>query len=136
MIQGKDPNMGTLAQFAVDDDSKPIAIANLLKFHELAIYPAGVAEIEAGLTGRQAYKIYAESFLERIVRLGGRSLYWGDSKACFIGESDWDAVWVNYFPSFAVLQEATRGPEFDEMNRHRAAGLDHQVAIATKPLIP
>src|SRR6185369_576886 len=61
------------------DDGKPIAIVNLLKFHDQAQYPAGSAEAAEGLTGRDAYRRYVAGWVALIAEFGGEQVYWGDT---------------------------------------------------------
>lgn len=115
------------------DDGGPIAIINLLKFHDFAAYPSDAPEASLSLTGREAYSKYAEAFENLIAKDGAQSLYWGDTIGYAIGEGEWDAIWVNQFPNLAALRKASADPSYGEMHRHRAAGLSHQEAIATRP---
>jgi len=135
MVQTKFSTEEQVQALIDSDDGGPIAIANLLKFKEKAQYPAGAAEAPLGLSGREAYQLYADAFLELIADFGARSLYWGDTIAYAIGEGEWDAVWVNHFPSFDALRAASTDPRYADMHRHRDAGLAYQHAIATRPTI-
>ena len=123
-----------IAALAAEDDGGPIAIANLLKFHVTAQYPAHAAEASLGRSGRGAYQVYAEAFVALIAEFGGSTIYWGDTVGYAIGQGDWDAVWINRFPNLAALRAASADPRYAEMHRHRDAGLDHQHAIVTRPL--
>ena len=120
------------ALFAADGGG-PVAITNLLKFKEKADYPAGATEASHGMTGREAYRLYADAFIDLIAEFGGRTVYWGDTLGYAIGAGDWDAVWINRFPDLQALRAASTDPRYAEMHRHREAGLAHQHAIATRP---
>lgn len=106
---------------------------NPFEFHAAARYPASAAEASLGLSGREAYWCYAELFAALIGQHGARKVYRGDAVGFAIGDGDWDAVWINRFPSFAVLRAISADPRYAEMHMHREAGLAHQHANLTRP---
>ncbi len=122
-----------IAALMARDDGGPIAIANLLKFHSSAQYPPDSKEASLNLSGKEAYRKYAEAFRSLIAEFGGATVYWGDTIAYAIGAGEWDAVWINRFPSLDALRAASTDPRYAEMHRHRDAGLDYQEAIVTRP---
>ena len=124
---------GQRASLAAADDGEPIAMVNLLKFHAAAQYPAGSREAALGLSGRAAYRQYVDGFLTLIEEYGGSQVYWGDTAGYMIGQGEWDAVWINHFPSYARLEEITRDPRYAALKVHRVAGLAYQNAIVTRP---
>jgi uncharacterized protein (DUF1330 family) len=114
------------------DDGRPIAIVNLLKFHDQAQYPAGSAEAAEGLTGRDAYRRYVAGWVALIAEFGGEQVYWGDTVGYMIGDGPWDAVWINRFPSFAAVTAAASDPRYAALAVHRKAGLACQEALVNR----
>jgi len=130
----KDSNDEQIAALNAKDDGRPIAITNLLKFHDRARYPEDAPEASLGRSGRAAYQAYAQAFVALIAEFGGSTVYWGDAVGYAIGNGVWDAVWINRFPNLAAVRAASTDPRYAEMHRHRDAGLDYQHAIVTRPL--
>jgi hypothetical protein len=64
------------------------------------------------------------------------SLFLGDTEAYIAGSREWDAGWVNYFPSRAIFKAIGADPRYMPMYVHRQAGLAYSDVIVTKPLIP
>ena len=112
---------------------EPIAMLNLLKFKEEAEYEDGRA---SGLSGREAYGLYAEGFRRVMEPKGVTILYSGDVKGVMIGEGAddaWDAVALIQYPSTRVMLEMLRDPDYQAVQIHRAAGLEGQVLIECGP---
>lgn len=115
------------------EDEGPIAIVNLLKFYADARYPQDAPEYGNVNSGRDAYHLYAKAFMELMADKGAHTAYYGDAECYIIGNGEWDAVWINHFPSRAAFKSVRHDPRYKEMYRHREAGLDYQEAIVTRP---
>ena len=70
---------------------EPVAMLNLLKFRDRAVYEDGG---DAGRTGREAYEVYAAEFRRLMEPRGVRVLYAGEARGVMIGEAEgaWDAL--------------------------------------------
>ncbi|GAB3271812.1 DUF1330 domain-containing protein [Parahaliea aestuarii] len=106
----------------------PIAMLNLLKFKEKAVYEDGRA---TDLSGREAYGLYGQAFKEIMSPKGVKILYSGDVRGALIGMGDdlWDAVAIIQYPSTQVMLDMLRNEEYQLAQQHRAAGLEGQLLI-------
>jgi uncharacterized protein (DUF1330 family) len=107
---------------------EPIAMLNLLKFRDRAVYEDGRA---ADLSGREAYARYGKAFTEIMGPQGVKILYSGEVRGLLIGEGDdlWDAVALIEYPSTQVMLDMLKNEEYQQAQQHRAAGLEGQLLI-------
>lgn len=96
-----------------------------------ARYPAGSPEAAEGLSGRAAYLRYVAGFVVLIAEFGGEQVYWGETLGYLIGNGDWDAVWINRFPSYTIFEAIRDDPRYAALKVHREAGLAYQDAVIT-----
>jgi uncharacterized protein (DUF1330 family) len=106
----------------------PIAMLNLLKFREKAVYADGR---RSDLTGEQAYRLYGQAFREIMGPRGVKVLYSGEVKGLLIGDGHdlWDAVALIQYPSTDVMLAMLRDESYQRAQQHRAAGLEGQLLI-------
>ena len=120
---------------ALTRDPSPtrIAMLNLLKFREKAIYKDGRAE---NISGREAYMRYAGAMTKIVEREGGRILFTGRIAGVVIGEIEgvWDVAAIMEYPSRAAFQRIVTLPEVAEIGVHREAGLEGQLLIMTESI--
>ena len=114
-----------------DSSSTKIAMLNLLKFREKAIYKDGRVE---NISGREAYMRYAAAMTKIVEREGGRILFSGRIAGLVIGEVGdiWDVAAIMEYPSRAAFQKIVTLPEVAEIGVHREAGLEGQLLIMTE----
>jgi uncharacterized protein (DUF1330 family) len=107
---------------------EPIAMLNLLKFKDRAVYADGR---ESDLTGREAYALYGQAFQDIMGPKGVRVLYSGEVRGLLIGQGDdlWDAVALIQYPTTQVMLDMLRNEEYQRAQQHRAAGLEGQLLI-------
>jgi len=107
---------------------EPIAMLNLLKFRDKAVYSDGRP---TELTGEQAYRLYGQAFKEIMGPKGVKVLYSGAVKGLLIGDGDdlWDAVALIQYPSTDVMLAMLRDETYQHAQQHRAAGLEGQLLI-------
>ncbi len=122
---------------ALRDDPRegPIAQVNLLKFKPKATYPERHELHDAGLTGAEAYRKYGDGFAGAAAELGAVCLLSGQVERYFIGQGDWDAVLVMFFPTRAKFIEMLNHPLYAQMHVHRDAGLLCQELLSTEPMV-
>jgi len=122
--------------FRDDPYDGPIAQVNLLKYRVHAAYKPGDQEHGEGISGAVAYQRYADAFGVAAAEVGGTCLLMATTERYFIGAGDWDGVMVMHFPNrhafIATLNHAT----YQDMHRHRDAGLLAQELITTRPSTP
>ena len=121
--------------FDNEDDGKPIYMVNLLKFRDKAEYKDGR---ETSLTGREAYRLYAEVFEKYLIDLGGEITFVSEVSRLTIGkvENLWDSIAIAKWPSKKIMGESMNPnePHILEAYQHRSAGLEGQLNIETKEL--
>ena len=111
---------------------KPIAMLNLLKFKDRAVYEDGRP---TEVTGAEAYALYAKAFQEIMGPRGVKILYAGETRGVLIGAGDdlWDEVAIIEYPSTQVMLDMLRDEEYQQAQQHRAAGLEGQLLIECGP---
>ncbi len=126
------PTGDQVSAFRDRASGEPIAMLNLLKFREKAVYEDGR---DCDLSGEQAYKLYADAFREIMEPRGVRILYAGETRGVLIGAGDdlWDEVAIIQYPSTQVMLDMLRDETYQEAQQHRAAGLEGQLLIECGP---
>src|SRR5271156_5504769 len=127
------PTADGIQALARDSSSAKIAMLNLLKFREKAVYKHGRAD---NITGREAYQRYANAMTKIVEREGGRILFAGRIAGVVIGEVEgvWDVAAIMEYPSRAAFERIVTLPEVQEISVHREAGLEGQLLIMTESL--
>ncbi|MBD3649055.1 MAG: DUF1330 domain-containing protein [Pseudomonadales bacterium] len=107
---------------------EPIQMLNLLKFKQVASYEEGD---NVGISGQDAYHLYAAGFRRVMEPKGCRVLYSGDARGFLIGEGEgeWDAVMLIEYPSTQVMLDMFRDEEYQKVQVHRVAALEGQLLI-------
>jgi uncharacterized protein (DUF1330 family) len=107
----------------------PVVMLNLLKFKP-------IAEGEEG-SGAEAYARYGSAVVKLIEDRGGKVLWSGRPEAVLIGgeNDEWDAVAIVEYPSARTLFDMAASVEYQEIHKHREAGLERTVLIACKSTI-
>jgi uncharacterized protein (DUF1330 family) len=127
------PTVEGLQALSRDGSSAKIAMLNLLKFRDKAVYKDGRAD---DISGREAYQRYAGAMTKIVEREGGRILFTGRIAGLVIGsvEGLWDVAAIMEYPSRAAFQRIVTLPEVQEIGVHREAGLEGQLLIMTETL--
>ena len=118
--------------FRDDPYDGPIAQVNLLKFRVKAEYPEGAPEHGRDEPGAAAYPRYADAFGVAAAEVGAHCLLMGEVERYFIGQGDWDAVMVMHFPNRRAFIATLNHETYQEMHRHRDAGLLCQELLTTR----
>jgi hypothetical protein len=103
----------------------PIHMLNLVKFRELAIYPPDHANHGAGLTGREAYAIYARGFQD-LMRQDGAAMVWQAPMECVVTgpPGEWDEAFVMGYPDSATFMAMVRNEVYiRDVVPHRTAAV-------------
>lgn len=124
------PNQEQMQGFMQPGPDGPIYMVNLLKYKDVAEYEDGR---KTGLTGRQAYEIYAGAVAELLVEFGGGMIFGGEVSRLMLGEVEdlWDEVAIAMYSSRKAMLEMMMSPTMQEIGQHRAAGLAGQLNIET-----
>ena len=90
------------------------------------------------MTGREAYKIYAEFVKNHLQNIGGDLILHTDVTRMAVGEVEelWDVVAIAKWPSRQIMGEnmMPNDPKYLEAYQHREAGLAGQLNIETKEI--
>ncbi len=109
----------------------PIEMLNLVRFNDLAQYPADHEYAAQGLTGAQAYSEYAKYSSPIFTRVGGKNIWSGDMEAVLTGPVDekWDAAFIAAYPNSGAFFEMVTDSDY------RMAVVHRQAAVLTSRLI-
>ena len=118
------------AFFSTPEDG-PFVMVNLLKFKPKADYADGS---DADISGFEAYLRYGRKVRHHIIMVGGTPGYSGPVTGLMLGEVEelWDMIALAEYPSLAAMQEMVQSAEYQEIAKHRDAGLAGQLNIKTK----
>ncbi len=108
------------------EDDGPVYMLNLMKYRDEADYGEGG---ETGVTGREADDRYAP--VEILTEIGAAVCFFGDVVA---SSEDWDRVGIVRYPSRRAFIEMQSMPRFKDRHRHKEAGMDRTIVMATLPL--
>ncbi len=125
------PRDEQLKEFIEKVQPGPLTMLNLLKFKEKAVYADGR---ETNLSGAEAYGLYGLEMGKMIQADGGRSVFAAATNTLVIGEGEleWDMVAIAEYASLESFQKIMSSPEYQEIAKHREAGLAHQLLINLK----
>jgi len=124
------PSFEQLMPLATDATPGPIAMVNLLKYRDKAVYADGRPD---DISGRDAYMRYIVQMIPIVESAGGRILFSGSVKALVVGEAEelWDDVGIAEYPSRTEFHRIATSPEVQAIGVHREAGLAGQLLILT-----
>lgn len=120
-----DPSRENWEQFKSLPRDTPIHMLNLIKFRDLADYPEEHELHGKGLTGREAYAIYAERFQE-IVANDGAAMVWEAPLECTVTGpvGEWDEAFVMGYPNSGVFMAMVKNQRYvSEALPHRTAAV-------------
>ena len=128
MINVLQPTGDQVRAFRDRQTGEPVAMLNLLKFKNKAVYDDGRP---CELTGVEAYQLYARAFRDIMEPQGVRIHYSGAVRGALIGQGDdlWDAVALIEYPSTEIMLNMLRNQEYQRAQQHRAAGLEGQLLL-------
>ncbi len=118
------------AFFGTPEDG-PFVMLNLLKFKSKAEYADGS---DADTSGFEAYQRYFRKVSHLVLKVGGTMGYSGPVTGLQLGEGEelWDMIVLVEYPSLAAMKEMVENPDYQEIAKHRIAGLAGQLNIKTK----
>jgi uncharacterized protein (DUF1330 family) len=98
---------------------------NLIKFHDLAQYPADHPDHGQGRTGREAYAIYARRFQDVAAQLGAKMVWQGELECVVTGpQGEWDEAFVMGYPNSAAFFAMVTDPGYKaKVVAHRTAAV-------------
>lgn len=120
-----DPDRDNWQRFKDLPRDTPIHMLNLIKFRDLAEYPEGHPNHGKGLTGREAYAIYAEGF-QRLVADDGAAMVWQAPLECVVTgpEGEWDEAFVMGYPDSGAFMKMVKNEDYiRDVVPHRTAAV-------------
>lgn len=120
-----DPSRENWEAFKALPRDTPIRMLNLIKFRELADYPDGHPYHGKGMTGREAYAIYAREF-QRLVADDGAAMVWEGPLECTVTgpAEEWDEGFVMGYPHAGVFMAMVKNEAYvREALPHRTAAV-------------
>ena len=105
------------------DDGKPLVQINLFSYNKNAKYENVALN---NISGRDAYKKYAEVATKAVAKVGGKVLWWSKIRLTMIGpdKNKWDEVGVVWYPNMKKFLEMTEIDWYKSSFVHREAALD------------
>lgn len=130
------PTRGSLQklQSSLPKDT-PLVMVNLLRFRDRALYPKGASFSEC--SGRQAYKRYMETAMEKLTEVGARPIWMSKAFVSVIAPEDeqWDQIFLVRYPSVDAFLNMLMMPEYLAATVHREAALLDSRLIATVEIL-
>jgi len=124
---GAAPNMAGFNKLFKKDRNLPMAMINLIKYRDIALYPEGYSG--KPISGKKAYYIYGRLAIKYNARLGNRPTFSCDAKSTLFNNSeedpDWDTmVILNYVSVSSFFEYASTKIVVKKGHIHREAGLE------------
>jgi uncharacterized protein (DUF1330 family) len=128
-----EPTSEQLERLASASGRGPIVMVNLLRFKDRAGPP------DEGLSGAEAYRLYAAAIPPFLARVGGRLVAAAACHESVIGpaEAEWDAVALVEYPSAEAFLAMAGNPAYLAIHVHRVAALaDSRLILSTQVAAP
>lgn len=114
-------------------DDRPVAVAHLLAYNEIADYGPGSSEPQR--SGEEAIALYEQGATGIALEQGGGPLAWFEIEGVFIGDGRvWDEFRINLFPSHAAFDAVVADPTRQAGEVHRQAAI-HDTYTTTNQII-
>lgn len=126
-----DPTRESFDAFKRLPRDTPINMLNLLRFNDLAHYPAGHSYSGRGFSGRDAYSEYGRTSAAIFARVGGLVLWRGTMESMLTGPQDkaWELAFIAAYPNAGSFLDMVTDPDYKIAVVHR------QAAVLTSRLI-
>lgn len=120
-----DPSPENFAAFKALPRDEPIHMLNLLRYRELAEYPAGHVHHGNGWSGRRAYQEYGKTSGPILTRVGGTIVWRGAFQTMVTGpgDKDWHDGFVAQYPNAGAFFEMIKDAEYQLAVVNRTAAL-------------
>ena len=120
-----DPSPANFQAFKDLPRDEPIHMLNLLRYRELAEYPAGHVHHGNGWSGRRAYQEYGKTSGPIFTRVGGTIVWRGAFQTMVTGpgDKDWHDGFVAQYPNAGAFFEMIKDAEYQLAVVNRTAAL-------------
>jgi uncharacterized protein (DUF1330 family) len=126
-----DPTRAAFDAFKALPRDQPIWMLNLVRYRDVADYPAGHPLHGQGLSGAEAYRRYGEDSGPIFARVGGSVVWRGAMQLMLTGPDDeaWDAIFIAHYANAGAFLAMVTDPDYREAVKHR------QAAVLTSRLV-
>ena len=130
-----EPTETQLREITETDQESSFDMINLIKYRPTAIYESA-ADNAIGRSGREAYQEYGLVAFPKIIGMGGSLVYKGTCDHQFVGDEsqNYDDLIIVRYPSKRAYLEMFNSTEYQEVIKHRKAGLEYRVLHESTPL--
>lgn len=120
-----DPSAANFQAFKALPRDRPINMLNLLRYRDLAEYPAGHEHAGKGWSGRRAYEEYGRTSGGIFRALGGKIIWRGAFETMVTGpESErWDDAFIAHYPDAGAFFAMIKDPDYQQAVVNRTAAL-------------
>lgn len=113
-------NEDQFKKLADNSNEKPFVMLNLLKFNKEG--------------GRESYFKYIKGTGPFLEAVGGKVVYFGKPGELLQGSEEWDLLMLVQYPSRKAFLEMANNPDYLEVHKFRADGVERAVLYATDPV--
>jgi uncharacterized protein (DUF1330 family) len=120
-----DPSAANFHAFKDLPRDNPINMLNLLRYREVAEYPAGHEHAGKGWSGRRAYEEYGITSGPIFRRLGGQILWRGRFETMVTGPEGecWDDGFIAVYPNAGAFFAMIKDPDYQRAVVNRTSAL-------------
>lgn len=131
-----DPDRVQFDAFKALDREQPIDMLNLVRLRDLANYPGDHDLARDGLTGSEAYALYARDSAPVLARVGGGIAWRGAFDLTLTGPKaeTWDIMFIARYPSAHAFLAMLSDPEYKRAVVHRQAAVETSRLIRSSAL--
>lgn len=130
-----DPSPANFQAFKDLPRDTPINMLNLLRYRDLAEYPADHEHAGQGWSGRRAYEEYGRTSGPIFRKLGGTIIWRGAFETMVTGPDGerWDDGFIARYPNAAAFLAMIKDPDYQRAVIHRTAALSDSRLVRFAP---
>ena len=114
------------------EQDAPFLMLNLMRYRDVADYPADHPDAGCGRSGREADDLYAPVAI--LHDLGAEIVFFGEVADQLAGVTPWDRVAVVRYPSVRSFVDMQDRPDFIERHVHKEAGMRETIIAVARPI--
>lgn len=111
------------ARARADDEEKPVTLLQLVKYRDVADYPAG--STEGKRSGREAMELYEDAVAGILSDVGAERIMKLDVEGVFIGDGrEWSECRLIQYPNQRAFREFEENAQVQKVQHHRTAAIE------------